>query len=148
MGVYQIDSVTIDIPKTISELETFWSKKKENINEIIQFLTQYSLSVVYSDINAISAFTVKKLKKIPKFSKINLIGSSNFTWDWIYTNIFPESHKNEQEREKISNFVRLHEKANSFFDLFLIMPFYNEDYFTNRAISLFKRQETEFSLKR
>jgi hypothetical protein len=130
VGVFQHTSVSIDVGQTIRELENFWAQKETKLQELAKMTEPYKISVVYSDVNAISAFLVAKKHELPQFnSSTKIYAASNFTWDWIYSKIDVK----EEEKQKLQKFIEIHQQANLIYDKFIILPFHNEEYFERRG---------------
>lgn len=79
VGVYQNSSISLDIEKTLEELQNFDKKKNQIYEEELTFLKNEKIDLVISDS---SSFPFQ----ISKDLSLRSLFIGNFTWDFIYEN--------------------------------------------------------------
>jgi L-arabinokinase len=77
VGVAQRDSLTPDIPATMSRAQAFYGDASRLVDSEAEALRRMNARLVVSDIGPL-AFAAADRAGVPAF------GLGNFTWDWIY----------------------------------------------------------------
>lgn len=77
-GAVQDDYFAIDVLATLEKFKQLLSKKKDIIQEEVDFIKKLNVSIIFADIPPF-AFDVASAVGI------QAIAHSNFSWDWIYT---------------------------------------------------------------
>jgi L-arabinokinase len=77
VGMKQIDSINIDVPGTLADLNSLQIASPDLIEEEADFLVNNHIDLVLADLPPL-AFEAAARAGIPSW------GLSNFSWDWIY----------------------------------------------------------------
>lgn len=77
VGIHQVDSLTMDIKKTLQDLEELAQRSDQIIDQEVDFLGRNRIYLVLCDMPHL-AFEAAHRAGIPSW------GISNFSWDWIY----------------------------------------------------------------
>ena len=90
VGIRQIDSLTMDLPGTLQDLEDLRMNSNQLIKEEVEFFREAGIELVLADLPHL-IFEAAEKAGIPAW------GLSNFSWDWIYeeyVNAYPglQSH--------------------------------------------------------
>jgi hypothetical protein len=109
VGVYQKDSLSLDVDKTLYNLEVFEKNKSVLLESESHFAIQEDFDIIISD-SASLPFVIGVQAKIPT------VYIGNFTWDFIYSN-FAKYHP---YFGVVSNILKL---EYSFASLALTLPF-------------------------
>jgi L-arabinokinase len=80
-GLVERDALTIDRTASLERLLTFMARREQIIRDEVAALADFRLALVVADIPFLAG-DVASLLGVP------CVGISNFTWDWIYQNLF------------------------------------------------------------
>jgi hypothetical protein len=83
VGMRQIDSLRMDLPGTLQDLDQLFAKSNDLIQRESEYLKDSRIDLIISDLPHL-AFEAAQLSGIPAW------GFSNFSWDWIYENYLGE----------------------------------------------------------
>jgi L-arabinokinase len=78
VGMYQIDSIRVDVPSTLDKIRELYSRRTELVEQEAAYLKSHGIGLIVVDIPAIP-IEAAALIGIPRLA----IG--NFSWDWIYS---------------------------------------------------------------
>lgn len=87
-GIRQMDSLTMDLPGTLADLNGLADRSEELIQREVDYLCENRIELILADLPPL-AFEAAYRANIP------IWGVSNFSWDWIYEaylHDFPELH--------------------------------------------------------
>ncbi|MFH0878538.1 MAG: hypothetical protein V2A34_02385 [Lentisphaerota bacterium] len=77
VGMVQLDSIRVDVPATLRELEVLYTRHAGRVREEKEFLQSIHAGVVVSDIPAIPLEAAASCS-------MPCLAMGNFSWDWIY----------------------------------------------------------------
>ena len=80
-GLLEIDPLTIDRPRSIAHLQAFMARRASILADEVAAIGRLRPSLIVADIPFLAGDAAAK-------TGIPCIGISNFTWDWIYENLF------------------------------------------------------------
>ena len=109
LGLIQKDSIHVDLEASIQALEALYTREEELISSEEAFMRQENIGVVVADIPAIPLAAAQR-------TGLPNIGTSNFGWDWIYSE-FAETDPRWQVI--VDKFRAVYQKT----DLLLRQPF-------------------------
>jgi len=109
VGMVQLDSVRVDVPATLHEVETLYMNQKNLIDTEAAFLERAHVDVVVVDIPAIPIEAAKKVG-------LPTMAVGNFSWNWIYSNFI-------QQDKRWGHLIHKFETAYAQADLLLRLPF-------------------------
>ncbi|MBU1881828.1 hypothetical protein KKA08_07305, partial [bacterium] len=94
VGIRQIDSLRMDLPGTLADLELLEKQSAQLVVEEADFLNNHEIKLALVDLPFL-AFEAAHQAKIPAW------GISNFTWDWIYEDYLDDYPKFQAHIERI-----------------------------------------------
>jgi len=109
VGLIQKDSIHADVDASLETLENLYARETELIEQEVKFLIKENIGVVVADIPAIPLAAAQHVG-IPN------IATSNFGWDWIYSEFI---EKNPRWQVFVDKFRSVYKKT----DLLLRQPF-------------------------
>jgi hypothetical protein len=77
-GMIQLDSIRVDVPATLMQVEQLYSRRRELVAQEVDFLRTNDVGLIVADIPGIP-IEAAALLGIPR------LAVGNFAWDWIYS---------------------------------------------------------------
>jgi hypothetical protein len=109
MGLIQKDSIQVDLAASLETIEKLYAREEALIAQEARFIELEDIGVVVADIPAIPLAAAQR-------AGVPNIGTSNFGWDWIYSEFVKHDRRWQIYVDK---FRRIYEKT----DLLLRQPF-------------------------
>ena len=109
VGLIQKDSIHADVDASLEALEKLYERETELIAQEMHFIQEENIGVVVADLPAIPLAAAQQ-------AGVPTIGTSNFGWDWIYSEFVP---RNPRWHYFVDKFRSVYEKT----DLLLRQPF-------------------------
>ena len=75
--VEEPDSLGLDVPATLGEIERYYGCRKELVFAEARWIARHDISLIVADFPPLAG-------KVATARGIACIGIGNFTWDWIY----------------------------------------------------------------
>jgi hypothetical protein len=111
-GMVQVDSIRVDVPATLTQIERLYCGRKERVDREVDFLRDNDIGLIVADIPGMP-IEAAALLGIPR------LAVGNFSWDWIYS-----AYLSQDSRWKPIVEIFREEYART--DLLLRLPFCDE----------------------
>lgn len=85
-GMIQLDSIRVDVPATLTQVEQLCSRRKERVAQEVSFLRENHIGLIVADIPGIPI-------EAAAFLGIPRLAVGNFSWDWIYSAYVPQDSR-------------------------------------------------------
>jgi L-arabinokinase len=82
VGMIQLDSIRVDVPRTLAEVESLYARRDDVIASEAAYLAAAEIALVVADIPALPLEAAARLR-LPR------VAIGNFSWDWIYSAFLP-----------------------------------------------------------
>ena len=87
-GLIEMDAVTIDRENSLRNLLAFMARRSDILAAEVAAIRRLGASLIVADIPFLAGDVAAE-------TGVPCIGISNFTWDWIYENLFAGDHRYE-----------------------------------------------------
>ncbi len=112
VGMVQSDSIRVDVPATLREIEAVYARRNELVDQEVSFLKGHDIRLVVTDIPAIPLEAAAR-------AGCRRLAVGNFGWNWIYSEFVTQNRRWEVVIREIEQGYRMAE-------LLLRLPFCEE----------------------